>query len=153
MYNIIMHTIPTQEEVNEYEMKIKNYQEEHNNHLTTQGLINLECINDDIDINFIKYLFFRHLDKIMTHIAKRGIKLNLEPNINMMVSDFLNNNFSEDLYENTIKEYENYVLYDEPTIHDIIDVAIAKGNTDLLFYIFYREEKRINNHICNVINN
>ena len=153
-YNIIIHTIPTQEKVNEYEIKIKNYQEkEPGDCLTTQELINLECIGDDIDIDFMKYLFFRHLNEIMIHITKKGIKLNLEHNINMMVGDFLNNNSSENLYENTIEEYKNYILYDEPTIHDIINVAIAKGNTNLLFYIYYREEKEINNHICNVVNN
>ena len=153
-YNIIIHTLPTQEKANEYEIKIKNYQEKEDcDCLTTKELINLECISNNIDINFMKYLLFRHLNEIMTHITKRGIKLNLEPNINIMVGDFLNNNTSENEYENTIEEYENYVLYDEPTIHDIIDVAIAKGNTNLLFYIYYREEKEINNYICNVVNN
>ena len=150
-YKIITHTKPPINMVYKYEKKINKYFYSKNNwFLTTQELLDLESMNSIIDDGFVNYLFYKHMDVIVRHVRQKGIKIDFEHGINLMLKNCLDCRISERFYENTIEQYKNLVLYNIPTINDIIDISVRKGNTNLLFYLYYREEKEIYNCIYNI---
>ena len=152
-YKITTHTLPPPYKIHEYDEKIKQIcKNNHCNSLPTEFLIKEEGIQDVVDKDYLKYLFYCHLKAIVNYILNQGIQLiDIEWNIKLILNDIVNRKCSESYYQNTIEIYEDISEKNEPGVIDVINQAIRLNNIKILYYIYYAEEERIDDRIYEVI--
>ena len=117
--------------------------------LSTPSLIYLASLEQDFDTNYVEYLIFKRLHQVAEYISckskKRGYLINVR-HIQNLKEDLENNNSSEDYYKDW---YQRYNDPEEENIFDIIDQAVRDNNWNFLYYLYYKEEKDLNNLLTN----
>ena len=145
-YKIIQHRRPTMFKKIDYEFKIKSLNNEN-----TDYLIKLEGQQDVVDVEYVNYLFYRHLKNMVKYMANRGVYLiDIEQNIKLVLNKITTGVVKEEHYEKLIDQYDNlsggYV-----NIYDVIDRAIDFNNYEILYYIYYMEEEETLKSVFKVI--
>ena len=130
-----------------YELITKQYCESEGGFtLTTQELIHLAALEDEFDTDYANYLIIRHLHQIEDYISQKalikGFQINVKNNVNLR-EDIKNNNFDIPNYDNWLDYYEDKTFIDDPDIYDIIDEIIKDNNWHVLYYLYYKEEKKL----------
>ena len=155
-YKPTQHIRLPQQKIREYELKIQNIcNNEQQYNPPTEYLIDLEGMQEQIDHDYVKYLFLRHIKNILEYITTKGFKLiDIEWNIKIILNDIINGIVDESYYENTIDIYDsisgNY-FNDEPDLYSVIDQAIRLNNKKILYYLLFREDLNIADRVYEVI--
>ena len=151
-YKITQHRLPTLFKKLDYELKIKSIcNAEHCDHLPTEYLIDLEGRKKQTDHDYVNYLFYRHLNKIVGYIAENGIQLiDIEWNIKLILDEIVNGKVKESYYEKTIDIYDD-ISGGNINIYDVIDRALDFNNIKMLYYIYYMEEEIMLDRVCEAI--
>ena len=145
-YKIIQHRRPTLFKKLDYELKIRSL-----NNNNTNYLISLEGQQEEVDVDYVNYLFYRHLKNMVKHMANRGIYLiDIENNIKVILNKIITGVVKEEHYEKLIDQYDN-LSGGYLNIYDVIDRAIDFNNLEILYYIYYMEEEETLKSVCSVI--
>ena len=115
--------------------------------LLPTSLINLASQEPNFDTDYAEYVIFRRLHRIAIYIdrqsMKKGHKLNLADNQGLK-RHLENNNAIEEYYEGCYQSYEDPTFGDLDPIFSVIDQAVRDNNWNFLYYLYYKEEKNLN---------
>ena len=110
-------------------------------------LIELASQEPNFDADYAEYVIFKRLHQIAAYInyqsMKKGYKVNVTNNQNLK-EDLENNNTSKEYYEGWYQHYKNPLCIDTDPIFFIIDQAVSDNNCNFLYYLYYKEEKDLN---------
>ena len=114
--------------------------------LSVEELIHLAALEDEFDIDYANYLIIKRLHQIAEYIYQKamnkGFQINVKNNVNLR-EDIKNNNFDISNYDDWLDFYEDKTAIDDPDIYDIIDQIIKDNNWHVLYYLYYKEEKKL----------
>ena len=115
--------------------------------LLPPSLIDLASQEPNFDTDYAEYVIFRRLHQIAIYIdrqsMKKGYKLTLTDNQDLK-RKLENNNEFEEYYEGRYQSYEDRTFGDLDPIFSIIDQAVRDNNWNFLYYLYYKEEKNLN---------
>ena len=115
--------------------------------LLPTSLINLASQEPNFDTDYAEYVIFRRLHQIANYIdrqsMKKGHKLDLADNQNLK-RHLKNDNAIEEYYEGCYQSYEDPTFGDLDPIFSVIDQAVRDNNWYFLYYLYYKEEKNLN---------
>ena len=110
-------------------------------------LIELASQEPNFDTDYAEYVIFRRLHQIAVYIdrqsMKKGYKLTLTDNQDLK-RQLENNNASKEYYEGCYQSYEDPTFGDLDPIFSVIDQAVRDNNWNYLYYLYYKEEKNLN---------
>ena len=110
-------------------------------------LIELASQEPNFDTDYAEYVIFRRLHQIAVYIdrqsMKKGYKLTLTDNQGLK-RQLENNNASKEYYEGCYQSYEDPTFGDLDPIFSVIDQAVRDNNWNYLYYLYYKEEKNLN---------
>ena len=110
-------------------------------------LIELASQEPNFDTDYAEYVIFRRLHQIAVYIdrqsMKKGYKLTLTDNQGLK-RQLENNNASKEYYEGCYQSYEDPLCGDLDPIFSVIDQAVSDNNWNFLYYLYYKEEKNLN---------
>ena len=115
--------------------------------LLPPSLIDLASQEPNFDTDYAEYVIFRRLHQIAIYIdrqsMKKGYKLTLTDNQGLK-RQLENNNAFEEYYEGCYQRYEDPTFGDLDPIFSVIDQAVRDNNWNFLYYLYYKEEKNLN---------
>ena len=115
--------------------------------LLPPSLINLASQEPNFDTDYAEYVIFRRRHQIAIYInrqsMKKGHKLYLTDNQGLK-RQLENNNAFEEYYEGRYQSYEDPTFGDLDPIFSVIDQAVRDNNWNFLYYLYYKEEKNLN---------
>ena len=121
--------------------------------LPTCELINIEDLQPQIDVNYVKYLALKHQNDIIQYIKSKGVILNdIEWNIRQILNEIIKGEVDEDYYLNTIEIYEsisNSIF--EPDIYYLINQATRLDNKRMLYYLIFKKDEEMADRVYEVI--
>ena len=110
-------------------------------------LIELASQEPNFDTDYAEYVIFRRLHQIAVYIdrqsMKKGYKLTLTDNQDLK-RQLENNNASKEYYEGCYQSYKDPTFGDLDPIFSVIDQAVRDNNWNYLYYLYYKEEKNLN---------
>ena len=116
--------------------------------LLPPSLIDLASQEPNFDTDYAEYVIFRRLHQIAIYIDRQSMKKNhkltsLTDNQDLK-RKLENNNAFEEYYEGRYQSYEDPTFGDLDPIFSIIDQAVRDNNWNFLYYLYYKEEKNLN---------
>ena len=120
-----------------------------NPNLDTKTLINLGLLDDNFE--YARYIQFKHMVQLEELIDKK-VKIHGQFFSKNMVNDpnyFLEHKCGH--YEELYNHYKSRIINNsnKPKIEQIIDLVIQDNkNMDILYYIYFKEEDKIDNFLA-----
>ena len=115
--------------------------------LSPGTLMYLASLEPNFDTHFAEYVIFKRLHQIAEYIFSESKKIGYLINVRecqKLKEDLHNNNASKEYYEGWVRRYDSTDNEGkEPIIH-IINQAIRDNHWNFLYYLYYKEEKKLN---------
>ena len=128
---------------------------EDNINLLPRRLIYLASLEPIFDTHFVEYVIFKRLHQIAEFIfiesKKIGFLINVRHYQNLK-EDLDNNNTSKKYYEGWFQRYDSFVSEENDPLISIIKQAIRGKHWNFLYYLYYKQEKDLND-LLNKLNN
>ena len=117
--------------------------------LDTKTLINLGLLDDNYD--YAKYIEFKHVVSLEELIDKKVKIYGLFFSKNVVNDPDYFLEYKGDYYEELYNHYKSQIIdnLDKTKTEQIIDMVIKDNNNmDILYYIYFKEEEKINEYLA-----
>ena len=133
----------------EYEALTRKYSvNQGSSSLTTKTLINLGLLEDNYD--YAQYILQKHCIQLEEMIDKKVGKLGYVFGKNIINDPHYFLEYRGDYYGKIYNYYKSHVSFSSPIskIEQIINFVINDRNFEVLFYIYFKEEDKINRYLA-----